>query len=233
MNVTKIFEEIDGEKISINLYTAINNRKPHVMVLHGAGDGTKERCDGLCQILLQKGVGSLSFDFSGCGESSNKYPISINKRIKEASRIADKYMEDNFSIAAFSMSGHIAVELSSIYKNRVHSLMLLSPAVYSDECITLDFGDEFSKCIRRKFSYLNSSIWQKIQDYQGKVLLITPEYDDVIPQDVFSKIEECSADFYQLKLNGATHSIGKWINQNKVNAAFKLDTMLSIFFQRG
>lgn len=231
MAIQKVFKEVDGEKISISVF-AIANQKPQVMVLHGAGDATQRRCKGLCELFFQKGIGSISFDFSGYGESSAHYPNTINKRVKEASQLIDDFMGSNFSIAAFSMSGHVAIELSAKYKRRVDGLMLLSPAIYSDECTTLAFGADFSKCIRQPFNYLNSSMWQKICDYHGVVVLVTPEHDYVIPQEVFFKLEECRADLYRVNIKHATHSIGQWINQNMEEAGQKLDGAISVLVEK-
>jgi pimeloyl-ACP methyl ester carboxylesterase len=113
-----------AETLSVRQYLSQGGGLP-ILVLHGAGNAEQSRLAHLCEAFAKLGHTSVSFDFSGHGKSTAITAGSLQKRVIEAEQVANQYITSDFYIAAFSMSGHVAVHLTKIL--RVKGLLLFSP----------------------------------------------------------------------------------------------------------
>lgn len=184
------------------------------LVLHGAGKSDSSRTFWLRKYLLSIGIPTLAIDFSGHGKSTHRTPLSIEKRIQEASdaiKVLDS--EKDLSLCAFSMSGEVSLRIASHIS--IKNLFLFAPGIYDKEVIWQEFWEYFSESIRRHESWKNHSHYTQLKDYCGNIVLFTPEYDEVIPEWVNEIIMNLApnAKKERIIIPWAPHMIGKWMNE--------------------
>lgn len=212
--------EINGEEISLKVFPAkIYSARCTALFLHGAGNSRKERGDALCMEMSERGVQSVAFDFSGWGESTQRTPGSIKKRVDEASAVIENFIMLRglplpLAVMAFSMSGQVAIELLRNFSREIRCLALFNPAIYARQAIDVPFGPEFSKIIRRPYSWREADIISAFDGYTGKTLLFKSEHDEVIPPEVLCLIgkaaPECSVS--EFLIESAGHQLGTFLN---------------------
>jgi len=101
---------------------------PQLLFLHGAGQANKERAKPLAEAIVDAtGLGAFLVDFSGHGESSGELSASSLKKRTHEAEAAWPFLADDKPLAvfAFSMGGHIALELLANHK--IESLILFYP----------------------------------------------------------------------------------------------------------
>jgi uncharacterized protein len=216
---------VGGEHLAVKIYSPNLGCKPNAtaLVLHGAGQSDKSRCRTACEVLAKLGCRCVTFDFSGAGRSTHRYPLTLAKRTNEALAVLEDYCPSDLPryVIAFSMSGHSAIELVANPMLRISGLILCSPAIYCDEANRIPFGPEFTACLRRPLSWRSSASPGILAKYDGRVCLIRPVNDEVIPEDVFSILESAirSANYSKIVIDDASHALGAWFNAHPEKAA--------------
>ena len=125
-----------------------------VVLLHGAGNGSKERLVPLLEEFVARGCRGLAFDFSGHGESSGELrELSLRGRFEQAVAVIDAQVpaDGPLILVGFSMSGQTVADLAGHYGQRVVALGLCAPAVYGAAAWPVPFGEgdsRFSEIIR-------------------------------------------------------------------------------------
>jgi pimeloyl-ACP methyl ester carboxylesterase len=228
MNTSQSRFDVVGEQLAVEVYSPTMERKPNaaVLVLHGAGQSDKRRCKTSCEVLAALGCRCVTFDFSGAGESTHCYPLTLDKRTSEARAVLQEYCPSDLPryVVAFSMSGHSAIELAADPMLQISGLILCSPAIYCEESYRIPFGAEFTTCLRRPLSWRSSASPRNLSKYDGRVCVIRPVKDDVIPEDVFSILESVipSANYSKIVIDDAAHALGAWFNEHPKKAALAI-----------
>ncbi|MEN9582674.1 MAG: hypothetical protein RL641_628 [Candidatus Parcubacteria bacterium] len=227
------FTQSNDEETCVDIYEASEPINLKLIALHGAGKSDRNRCRAICSAFAKVGISSIAPDLSGAGNSKHIKPLTLNHRLQTAIETIDSFIpqEGKFIVAAFSMSGQTAIDLSIKYGKRMQCLILFSPAIYSIESIDKPFGDAFSSVIRKENSWMNSSAPNTLKQFDGNVLLVTPDNDTVIPKGVFDIIKH-SVNKDKLKeivFNDAPHTLGSWLNENPTHAEYiTKETLLCI-----
>ncbi len=179
--------------------------KPTVLFIHGAGTSNRQRFLPFAEKLAESGISSFLFDFSGHGESTGQMTnSSLKKRVEEA-EAATQFLDTSkpITLVAASMGGHIALELIRNHPE-IKNLILFCPAVYSEVAFEILFTEEFSKVIREPESWRNGP-WENLKNFEGKVLLMAGERDEVIPIGVIELIQENAKNIETVIIPGASH----------------------------
>lgn len=187
--------------------------------LHGAGTSDRFRFDRLRERLFMKGVSSCAFDFIGHGETGGELTrSSLRERTEMATEVIRSCAPKGqpLIVVAASMSGYTAVRLLEEFD--VHLLVLIVPAAYDRKAYELQFSDEFSVCIRREKSYRDSDAWEILEKYCGRMLLVTAEFDQVIPDEVVDMYKRSAslAEVDQLIVKGAPHKVMAYMSDQVV-----------------
>lgn len=159
---------------------------PQILVLHGAGFAQRKLSWPLVEELAQINTASVTFDYSGHGESSANTDRSLSKRVKEASEVFEKFKKSITTVIAFSMSGYVALHIAKKY--HPETIILFAPAIYDTKAFEVPFGPEFSKVIRAENSWRNSDSKELLESFTGKLLIFIGENDEVIPREVVDAI---------------------------------------------
>jgi pimeloyl-ACP methyl ester carboxylesterase len=211
MTVTDISFVAGEETLAGRWIFSDGGKDKGVVLLHGAGESNKERALPLAKCLAaQHNINSFAFDFSGHGESSgSRDASSLTKRVEEAKRAIEvSGFKEPFALCAFSMGGHIALEL--LRDRCVNALILFYPAVYSSEAAAILFGKpEFTAAIRQPNSWRKSDVFEALSSFSGRLLVVIGENDEVIPKEVIELITTGApqATVEQINIQGGTHRL--------------------------
>jgi len=182
-----------GQEILSGLYCVEEERQQvDIVFLHGAGHANKDILRPLASALLTKGLASFCFDFSGHGQSSGKlHNSSLSKRVEEALAALNLCNEqDSITLCAFSMGGHVALEL--LGTGLVRNLILFAPAIYTQEAFNVSFDSNFTRIIRQPNSWSQATVVDKLDLFKGKILIVYGDHDEVIPKGVLTMLESHS-----------------------------------------
>ncbi|MGW0475624.1 alpha/beta fold hydrolase [Streptomyces coeruleorubidus] len=216
---------VDGERLS-GLSGGTGPGEPAratAVLLHGAGNGSKERLLPLLSEFAAHGCHALAFDFSGHGESTGLLPeLSLRRRFEQAVSVIDAHarVDGPLVLVGFSMSGQTVADLVRHYGDRVAALGLCAPAVYAAQAWDVPFGagdGRFSEIIRRPGSWRESPALDVLRGYEGRAVLAVPGTDEVIPPAVTEAVSEAlarRAQFTHWELPDAEHRLGLWFRDH-------------------
>ncbi|WP_425247399.1 alpha/beta fold hydrolase [Streptomyces sp. NEAU-NA10] len=212
------------------------------VVLHGAGNGSKERLLPLLTEFTAQGCHVLAFDFSGHGDSTGALrELSLRRRFEQAVSIIDAYVpaDGPLVLVGFSMSGQTVADLTGHYGQRVAALGLCAPAVYTAKAWEVPFGDgdgEFRAIVRRPGSWREAPALDVLRTYEGRAVLAVPGTDAVIPPEATDAVQDAlaaRAQFTRLELPDAEHRLGLWFRDHAEDRREFVSAVLTGLGERG
>ncbi|GAA2139079.1 hypothetical protein GCM10009760_20890 [Kitasatospora kazusensis] len=207
----------DGEALSCTTFTPVGAVRPErVVIMHGAGAGSKQRNLPLAREFAEAGFHALAFDFSGHGQSTGELPaLSLERRFVQARSVVAEFAPDGpLVLVGFSMSGQTIADLVGELGPRVATVVLGAPAAYAAEAWKLPFGAGFTEILRTPRSWAASPVFDTYAAFAGRAVLVVPEHDAVIPPEVTARIEAALAERAQLTrltFPGSEHILGGWL----------------------
>ncbi|WP_284077533.1 alpha/beta hydrolase [Herbaspirillum aquaticum] len=179
-----------AETLAADILRSAPAQPVHTLVLHGAGQGDRQRQWPLRQALAARGCASAAIDFSGHGHSSALLPNSLSKRLDEAQAALDRFTLAPRTVVGVSMSGEIALRLACRAENEIAHVVTLVGALYDAAAFTLPFGPAFSAALRRPHSWRDAEVLQMIRHYRGRLTLVRASEDAVIPAEIAELIRQ-------------------------------------------
>ncbi|MER6573169.1 alpha/beta fold hydrolase [Streptomyces sp. NPDC001093] len=213
--------DFDGERLS-GVAAGPPGRATAVL-LHGAGNGSKQRLLPLLTEFAGHGCHALAFDFSGHGESTGSLAeLSLRRRFEQAVAVLDAHApaDDPLVLVGFSMSGQTVADLVRHYGPRVAAVGLCSPAVYAPEAWEVPLGNgrgRFSEIIRTPDGWRSSPALEALRAYAGRAVLAVPGTDAVIPPAVTEAVQDAltaRARYTRFELPEAEHRLGLWFHDH-------------------
>ncbi len=208
-------------------------RAERVVIMHGAGVGSKERSIPLARDFAAAGVSALAFDFSGHGKSSGELSeLSLERRFRQALGVIEHFAPDGepLVLVGFSMSGQTVADLAGSLGDRVAAIVLCAPAAYGPDAWTVPFDSGFTELIQRPDSWEHSEAFDVYGEFTGRAVLVVPEHDTVIPPEVTLRTEQAlrkRSRFSRLDVAGAEHWLGLWFAEHPDDRARLVDLCLS------
>ncbi|MEV0635791.1 alpha/beta fold hydrolase [Streptomyces sp. NPDC050619] len=234
--------EYDGERLSCVYGDGGGPGAATAVVLHGAGNGSKERLLPLLDEFMAHGCHALALDFSGHGESTGALrELSLRRRFEQAVAVIDAHApaDGPLVLVGFSMSGQTVADLAGHYGKRVAALGLCAPAVYAAEAWEVPFGagdSLFSEIIRRPDSWRAAPALDVLRAYEGRAVLAVPGTDAVIPPAVTEAVQAAlavRARCTRLELPDADHMLGLWFRDHADDRREFVATVLNGLDGRG
>ncbi|MFI0136757.1 alpha/beta fold hydrolase [Streptomyces luteogriseus] len=233
---------IDGERLSGLSCGGAEPARATVVLLHGAGNGGKERLAPLLSEFAAHGCHALAFDFSGHGESTGLLrELSLRRRFEQAVSVIDARARADgpLVLVGFSMSGQTVADLVRHYGERVAALGLCAPAVYAGQAWDVPFGagdGRFSEIIRRPGSWRAAPAFDVLRGFEGRAVLAVPDTDEVIPPAVTEALSDAlsrRAQFTRWELPGAGHRLGLWFGDHPGDRREFVTAVLTGLGERG
>lgn len=221
-NIT--YSEDGGEQTLVGDKLDASDSQIELLCLHGAGKSQRSRFKKLRNKLALNRISSLAFDFIGQGDSSGVLEQdSLQSRTQQALEVIRRHAENaknsieksNLSIFATSMSAYTALRLTELMA--IKNLILVVPAVYHHKAYNLHFNAGFSDIIRKPNNWINTDAWDLLEKFEGNLLVITAEQDEVIPKAIPDFIMDLAirANYKRsMEVSGSTHQIMHYINNN-------------------
>ncbi len=166
---------------------------PPLLILHGAGQSSRERFRPIREDFWARGLASVAFDLIGHGDTGGVLrQSSLISRTQQACAVIEALsLPQPLAILAASMGAYTAVKLLEHYT--VDRLVLMVPAMYAAEAYTVPFDQGFTELIRRPRSWTASDAWDTLKSYTGRLLIVAAEHDRVIPGEVIQLIQASAA----------------------------------------
>ncbi|HFX6175397.1 TPA: YqiA/YcfP family alpha/beta fold hydrolase [Acinetobacter baumannii] len=123
------------------------------LLIHG-GNSDLSSLSPLENLLRSKNIGTLSFNLSGLNNTIET-KSSLSQNINE-SMVFYSLLKKVDIVIGYSLGGYIAINLAK--KFQIDRLILLCPAIYSDQAVKKMYGTEFKDEISKPYSFYSSSI---------------------------------------------------------------------------
>lgn len=203
--------------------------KKILLIMHGAGNSSGKGFYNLQTYLHTHNYDSITFDFLGHGETGGKLKnSSLERRTEQALAVVHRFnLYTDLNVIGFSMGAHNALHIAAqAYATR---LGLAIPAVYSEQAEKLTFGASFSSCIRRHRSWEDSKCFSIIEDFKGKLLIISAEKDAIIPAEIPCKLIERARNCHNAEhhcIRHAGHDLGTHFSKHPQSRHLTLNSIL-------
>lgn len=187
---------VEGDKVPFSLYNPIPSYKHIVFLIYGGSPGfNRDYLWLISEELAHSGIFAASFDFRGnTPKTKNRfYETGLSSRLIDAKKVIQTIQEDVFfseykceiTLVGISMGGYIAVKLLNEFD--IANLVLIAPAAYANEASRYPFGPGFSKVIRRENSWKSSDAFSNIASFEGSLMILQYEKDDIVPSQIPQK----------------------------------------------
>lgn len=189
-----------------------------VVILHGAGESSSQRHEGMAKVFAEQGISVITLDFIGHGKTGgNLSEGSLMLRTEHAKAAIEHWTDADtpLILCGFSMGGHTTLRLLPHLETRVKSIGLFCPATYAAEAEEVHFGLEFTKILRTKDSWRSSLGIENAEQFKGRAAVVIGSEDVVIPWEVVSGITRAlktNASEVRLEvLGGVSHQLATWL----------------------
>ncbi|MEH1015330.1 alpha/beta hydrolase [Micromonospora sp. CPCC 206060] len=155
--------------------------EPTVLHLHGLGNtASRHTIRYLLEPLAMDGHGSMTFEFSGNGDSTGVMEESSLRRRRDETlaAVAQLGTDEPPVIIGTSMGAHLAAWTAPEVRPR--ALILFCPAAYPEHADDLRFDGSLS----RPGNYSHSPAYAGLRNFTGDLLIIAAENDTVAPRQI-------------------------------------------------
>lgn len=164
---------------------------PSVIFFQGSG-GNGEKEFELAKFVSENGILGFAFNYRGCGVSDGDFKDqTVGMGIEDGKVAIDFFLSQpqvnkkRLGFCGGSFGGFIA----SLFANRFNpkSLILIAPAAYNKK-VNKTHRDADST--EQRENYKESIVYNEINDFEGKLLVVKCEFEDVLPKEMVDKYFE-------------------------------------------
>lgn len=171
----------DGQRLAATRILPADGRAPQVLHLHGLGPtANRHTIRYLLDPLAEAGYGSVTFEFSGNGESTGVLESSTlrGRRAETVAAAAQLDPDTAPVLIGSSMGAHLACWTAPELKPR--ALILFCPAAYPASMTDAKFDGTQAK----PGAYDDSPAYAGIREFTGDLLVVAARDDEVVPPPV-------------------------------------------------
>lgn len=163
---------------------------PGVIFFHGSGGNGETQFES-AKNVSEKGILGFAFNYRGCGISSGKFKDqTIGMGIEDSKAALNFFLSQKevdkkrLGFSGSSFGGFVA----SLFVNQfnLQSLALIAPAAYSPEIYTIHRDSDS----RLREGFGNSESYKEIAKFKGNLLVVSCEFDDVLPPGMVDRYLE-------------------------------------------
>ncbi|MEE1752884.1 alpha/beta hydrolase [Streptomyces sp. SP18CS02] len=203
--------EAAGERLAATRTTGTGESDPRILSLHGLGPtATRHRTRYLLDALADHGHGSLTFDFSGNGDSTGELARSTLRRRRTETLAAAQWLDRTRPpvVIGTSMGAHLAA--STVPELRPSALVLFCPATYPAHAADLPFDGS----LVRPANHPDSPAYAGLRHFDGDLLIVGGRKDQVCPPAVIEGYLEHARRARTAEvvwLDGCDHFVHRWL----------------------
>lgn len=172
---------VNGHRLAGTKIFGADRREPSVVHLHGLGStATRHGVRYLLDELAEHGHGSLTFEFSGNGDSTGVLEESTlgGRREESLAAVAQLGRDEAPVLMGTSMGAHLAATTVPVLRPR--GLVLFVPAAYPGGSDDLRFDGSLAK----PGAYADSPAFAGIREFDGDLLIVAAKNDQVVAPEV-------------------------------------------------
>ncbi|MGC0210507.1 alpha/beta hydrolase [Streptomyces levis] len=205
-----LFLHAAGQRLAATRVHAPDGAAPDVVHLHGFGTtASRHAVRYLLDDLAAHGHSSLTFEYSGNGESTGELERATLRQRRNESLAAARLLDEDRRpvLVGTSMGAHLAAW--TVPDLRPRALALFCPAAYPDSEADVRFGQERAK----PGPYADSPAFAGIREFDGDLLIVAAEHDQVVPGSVIDAYfsHAVQARSRRLIRLGCDHFIHRWL----------------------
>ncbi len=216
----KIYFYSNNQRIDGTLITPkkTKTKNPGVIFFHGMTSSEKGYIP-IAESLTKNGIISLTLNLRGHGSNQgNLNTLTVNDAVADAFSAYDFFTQHDFvdkkriGLCGTSVGAAIASIVSK--QREVKSLVLRSPAAYTDKMMKMTYSDIMAHegLIFQKIKNIrNTTPLKAIAKFKGSLLVITSENDTIIPVRLSRQYlsEAKGAKKKMIEISGAAHNLLK------------------------
>lgn len=182
-----------GQKIFTRLACPdLQKKYPTILFIHGSGSSLVSFTDLINR--LKKEFVCLAFDHLGCGQSAGNFAdYSLKSRYDQAKYLLTYWRklknvdQDQIAVLGSSMGGHVAARLAGT--EPVKWLILRAPSAYRQDYEEVKMTPGWLPWDRetQTWPWQPSKALEAISTFNGSLLIVKSEKDEVIPDEVLKK----------------------------------------------
>jgi hypothetical protein len=158
-----------------------------VIIIPGISFLGTDRYKCLQKYLAHNAVSSISFDFSGIGNSMGDInKTTLSDLTEDTNLLLKKYGTGHKYIIGYSIGGYIAIKLLKKLKN-VDGLILISPPIFSESSDTMLLNEENRNLIKSNFQDSNSILFNLLETFKKRCLILFGNSDEKIIKSVIER----------------------------------------------
>ncbi|MDT0391747.1 alpha/beta hydrolase [Streptomyces dubilierae] len=176
-----LFLHAAGQRLAATRVHTPDGAAPDVVHLHGFGTtASRHAVRYLLDDLAAHGHSSLTFEYSGNGESTGELERTTLRQRRNESLAAARLLDEDRRpvLLGTSMGAHLAAW--TVPDLRPRALALFCPAAYPDSEADVRFGQERAK----PGAYADSPAFAGIREFDGDLLVVAAGHDQVVPGSV-------------------------------------------------
>jgi dienelactone hydrolase len=195
---------------------------PGVIIFHGM-TASEEGYTPLVAQLEDSGIAGLAISMRAHGQSTGKFNVETVRGAFNDGLAAYDFLSmqkgiDSKRIGVVGSSVGAVLAANLIANREVASLIFKAPAVYTEEMLDMSMA----KIMEREVAWFSelqdvaaTPTGKSIADYNGNLLIVPSEHDDVIPSTITDRLLEVATQAKSKKLitiQGADHPLSdpKW-----------------------
>jgi pimeloyl-ACP methyl ester carboxylesterase len=202
---------VNGQRLTGTRIIPAGGHGPGILALHGLGTtASRSRIRYLLDPLAEQGYGSVTFDFSGNGDSTGTLEESSLQRRRDETLAAARRLSPAVApvVIGTSMGAHLAAW--TVPQIRPRGLVLFCPAAYPTHAA----GLKFDGSLARPGNYADSPAYAGLREFDGDLLIIGSRQDQVIPADVIAGYLANASSARSKEviwLDGGDHFVHRWL----------------------
>ncbi|MFE7512764.1 alpha/beta hydrolase [Streptomyces sp. NPDC057540] len=203
--------EAAGERLAATRTTGAGGEGPEILALHGLGTtATRHRARYLLDAWAAHGHGSLTFDFSGNGDSTGELTRSTLRRRRAETLAAARWLDGPRPpvVMGTSLGAHLAAW--TVRELRPRALVLFCPATYPAGAADLPFDGS----LVRPENHPDSPAYAALREFDGDLLIFGARQDQVCPPGVIEGYlahADRARSAEVVWLEGCDHFVHRWL----------------------
>lgn len=217
--------DVDGQTLAGTMIFADHGRQPSIAHLHGLGaTASRHTVRYLLDVLAENGHGSLTFEYSGNGDSSGAMEESClaRRRAETLAAVAQLNRAERPFLIGGSMGAHLASWVVPEVAPR--GIAMFVPATYPGGAEQLLFDEGRA----RPGNYPDSPAFAGIREFDGDLLIVAGKYDQVAPTEIVGGYLDNAHKARSVEviwLEG-DHFVHRWLPDRPTDKAEVLDALL-------